>query len=262
LGALLCGVLSSQSAAAFDLWRKKNSDVRQGNELLGKGKPGEALEKYDEAAKSLPSEAGVHLNRGLALQRSGADRVDQAMQAFKLATSSGKEPAVRARAHAGLGNAFFAKEDYDAAIEQYHRSLLLSPGNKDVAWNLELARQKKKQKEEQQKKDQEQQEQQDQQDQDKQDQQDQQDQDKKDQQDQQDQQQKQEQQQQDQQQKQEQQQKEEQQQDQQQEQKQEPAPREATQQLLDALDERQDDLQKEMAKRRAMTVPQGSMKDW
>jgi Ca-activated chloride channel family protein len=246
-------VLAAEDAGALDLWRKKNGEVSEGNALLAEAKPSEALERYDEAAKALPSEPGVHLNRGLALQRMGQDHIDQAMQAFKIATQGGQDPVVRARAHAGLGNAFFSKEDYDAAIENYRRSLVLSPGNRDVAWNLELARQKKKEKEEQQKKDQDQQDQQqDQQDQ----QQDQQDQ----QQDQQDQQQDQQDQQQDQQDQQQDQQ--DQQQDQQDQQDDQPEPPQAAEQLLDSLEQRQDDLRREMARRRALAAPQGAQKDW
>ncbi len=239
-------------AEATDLLTSENGDVADGNKLLAEGKPAEALESYDNAARALPGRHGVHVNRGLALSRMGEEQLDQAMQAFSLASEGGGSDPVRARAMANLGNAFFKKEDFTKAIELYKKSLMLVPGNKDVAWNLELARQKKKEKEEQQ------QDQQDQQD--KQDQQDQQDQqDKKDQQDQEEKQDKQDQQQQD---KQDQQQQE-QQQDQQQEQPQpQPKTKQEIEQVLDSLENQEEDLMKKMARQKRAAVPVGRHKDW
>ena len=109
----------------------ENGDVSDGNELLKEGKAGEALKEYDSAAKSLPGRGAVHLNRGLALSRMDEKQLDQAMQAFKLATDTEGSDAVRARAHYNLGNTFFKKEDYQEAIRQYKKSLMLAPGNKD-----------------------------------------------------------------------------------------------------------------------------------
>ena len=140
----VCVLLAGTDASASDLLMSENSDVSDGNKLLQEGKPAEALTSYDEAARSLPGRHAVHLNRGLALSRMGDEQLDQAMQAFQLASEGGGPDDVRARAGANLGNAFFKKEDYAKAIELYKKSLMLSPGNKDVAWNLELARQKKK----------------------------------------------------------------------------------------------------------------------
>ena len=134
--------------ARADLFVSKNSDVTKGNALLGEGKVAEALERYDEAARALPGKPGVHLNRGLALSRMGEENLDQAMQAFQLASEPGGDKALRARALYNLGNAFFKKEDYAKALELYKKSLLLDPGNKDVAWNMELGRVLKKKKEE------------------------------------------------------------------------------------------------------------------
>ena len=155
--ALLLSVavlLIGQSASAFELFRSQNGDVADGNKHLTLNEYADALDSYDDAARSLPDRNEVHLNRGLALIRMADDKLDQAMQALKLASEAGSEDSVRARALSNLGNAFFRKEDYEAAIENYKRSLLLSPGNRDVAWNLEVASQKQKEKEEQEKKEQ------------------------------------------------------------------------------------------------------------
>ncbi len=145
----------SPTAAHADskLFMSENGDVKAGNKLLKEGKAGEAVKSYEKAARALPNVAGVHLNRGLAIMRMDENQIDQAMQAFRTAADAEGNDAVRARAHFNLGNTFFKKEDYAEAMKEYKKSLILSPGNKDVAWNLELAKQKKKEKEEQQKQD-------------------------------------------------------------------------------------------------------------
>jgi tetratricopeptide (TPR) repeat protein len=247
---LLGTMLMTGEAAAFDLFTKEDGDVADGNEHLAQGKPEQAMASYKKVPGSLQGNHSVNLNRGLALSRIGEEKIDEAMQVLQKAVDSESPDPIRARALANLGNAFFKKEDYEEAIKRYKQSLMLAPGNKDIAWNLELAMQRKKQQEQEQedkqKEDQNNQDQQDQQDQDKQqqdnqDQQDQQDQDKQqqdnqDQQDQQDQ--------------------------QQQEQQPEPKTKQEVEQLLDSLDKNQENLQKQMAEKRRAAMPSGRFKDW
>jgi tetratricopeptide (TPR) repeat protein len=227
--AAAIALLAAAPASAFDPFLKENGDVADGNAQLAKGKAKEALAAYDEAARALPGRGEVHLDRGLALLRSGDDKIDQAMQALKLASTPDSPPEVRARALANLGDAFFKKEDFEAAIEHYKKSLMLAPGNRSTAWNLELAVQKQKKKEEQQKKDQQKQDQQ-KQDQQKQDQQ------------------KQDQQKQDQQ--------------KQEQQARQPKTQQEMEQMLDALDRDQQSLAEQQARRRAVAMPAAPLKDW
>jgi len=242
--AVAVASLAAAPAFAFDPFLKENGDVAAGNSALAKGKPKEALASYDEAARSLPGRGEVHLDRGLALLRSGDDKIDQAMQALKLAAAPESAPKTRARALANLGDAFFRKEDFEAAIEHYKKSLMLAPGDRNVAWNLELAVQKQKKKEEQQKQDQQKQDQQ-KQDQQKQDQQ------------------KQDQQKQDQQ-KQDQQKQDQQKQDQQKQDQQasQPKTQQEMEQMLDSLDRDQQSLAQQQARRRAVAMPAAPIKDW
>ncbi len=252
---------------AADLLTSENDDVADGNALLAEGKTAEALERYDAAARALPGRKAVHLNRGLALSRMGEETSDQALQAFQLASDGAGDDAVRARALFNLANGFYKKEDYAEAVKLYKQSLMLAPGNKDAAWNLELAKQRKKEKEEQEQQNKENQDQQNQDNQDEQNQQDQQnqdqqnqdkqnqedkkddqqqDKDKKDQQDQQDEPEQQEQP-----------------QDQQQEQQQpQPKTRQEVEQVLDSLDDQQKNLMKQMAKQKGAMLPAGRVKDW
>lgn len=250
-------------AAAFDLFVSSNDDVDEGNERLSAGEHAAALAAYDTAARALPGRPEVHLNRGLALSRLGDDRIDEALQAFKLAAESGAPQAVRARALQNLGDAFFRKEDYQAAIDNYRKSLMSAPGNRDAAWNLEVARQRLKQQEEEKKEQEE--EQQNQRDQDQQDRDQDQDQDqdqqKQEPQDQQDRDQ-QDQQQQDQQDQQDQDQDQQKQDQRQQQEEASPRTQQEMEQVLDSLDRNDDNLFRQQARQRAARIPAGTVKDW
>ncbi|MFW5877035.1 MAG: tetratricopeptide repeat protein, partial [Myxococcota bacterium] len=173
-------------ALAWDPFRSANGAVEEGNARMAEGEPEAALEAYDEAARELPSEPGVHLNRGIALLANG--QLDRARDALSMATEPPASDAVRADAYYDLGLAFFRQGDAAAqqeeheeaqrlfreAADAFKRSLRAKPGNRDAGWNLELALRRI---EEQKEKEQDQQDQQDDQDQQDQDQDDQDDQD-------------------------------------------------------------------------------------
>src|SRR5687767_15000273 len=71
-------------APGFAWLRSENRHVREGNEKLKAGDAKAALAAYDRAARELPSEGGVHLDRGLALLKSG--ELAPAREALRLAT--------------------------------------------------------------------------------------------------------------------------------------------------------------------------------
>jgi hypothetical protein len=281
---------TAQPASEAPSWlRSANANVEAGNRALLSGDAEAALKRYDAAARELPSEAGVHLNRGLALL--AKKEVGKAREALLLATQPPGSADVRADAYYNLGSAFYAeadaaagKEDHAQAqqlfrdsVDALKRALKLRPGDRSAAWNLELAQrrlreQEEKQKEQQEKQDQEKQDQQQQdqqqpqQDQQKQDQQDQQQPQDPQQQDQQKQpdQQQQDQQKQDQQKQQDQQQQQQQQEQQQQQQQQqaEPQPPSEATRALDALQAGEESLEKLQARQRAMRERRAPAKDW
>ena len=131
--------------------RSPNSNVELGNERLRQQEHEDALAQYDLAARSLPGSGGVHLNRGLALL-AGGDRA-AARQALLLGTQPPAPRDVRADAHYNLGRAFYFEGDAAAAednheLAQKHfresvgaskQTLRLRPGDRNAAWNLELA---------------------------------------------------------------------------------------------------------------------------
>jgi tetratricopeptide (TPR) repeat protein len=167
---LLVAWLVAAPALAWEPFRSQNGEVLQGNEHLAKGQVPEAIAAYDAAAKRLPNEPGVHLDRGLALLKAG--KLPEAREALRLASQGGQDADVRGKAHYNLGLAFLREADAAAqqenhseaqkllreAADAFKSSLRASPKNRDAAWNLELTRrrlieQEKKQQEKKQQED-------------------------------------------------------------------------------------------------------------
>lgn len=148
---------------AFEFFRSENNAVATGNERMSANDAAGALTAYDEAAKALPNDAGVHLNRGLALMAQG--QLDKAAPAFQLATQPPADKKLRSQAFYNLGNAFFrqgealakketpeeAQKMFREAVDAYKQSLRLNPGQSHTAWNLQLASRRLRQEEEKQK---------------------------------------------------------------------------------------------------------------
>ncbi len=166
LALLAAAIAQPASAHAWewrDLLRSDNGHVEDGNERMRAGDHQGALAAYDQAAKQLPSEGGVHLNRGLALLAAG--ELDKARESLLRATEPPASSAVRSAAYYNLGLAFYrggdalageekhqeAQSMFREAVDALKRSLRLSPGNRDAAWNLELAQRRLREEEEKQK---------------------------------------------------------------------------------------------------------------
>jgi Ca-activated chloride channel family protein len=159
----------------WSLLRSKNSNVEDGNQRLLAGDAKGALAAYDRAARELPSEGGVHLNRGLALLRSGD--LPKARDALHLGSQPPASADVRADAYYDLGITFYKEADQRAgeqkhdeaqklfreAAESFKQALRKRPGDRNSAWNYELAARRIREQEEEQKKQEEEQKKQDQQ---------------------------------------------------------------------------------------------------
>ena len=146
-------VASTPTAArAWDPFLRENPDVEDGNAAAAEDDYEGALAAYGRAARKLPDEPGVHLNRGLALLRQGKHA--EARQALLLATSPEAPSALRADAYYNLGLSFYqsgdelaeqmdhqqAQEQFREAVDSLRRSLRARPGDPSTAWNYELAR--------------------------------------------------------------------------------------------------------------------------
>jgi Ca-activated chloride channel family protein len=163
LGSIaLLACLSATTAHAWDPFIRENPEVDEGNRAMQEGDHAGALAAYDRAARELPSEPGVHLNRGLALSAQG--ELERAREAFLVAAEPPASPEVRADAYYDMGNAFYREADavaqqedhqgaqrlFREAADAYRRSLRAKPGNRDAAWNLELAMRRIREQEEEQ----------------------------------------------------------------------------------------------------------------
>ena len=184
--ALVFCVGASAEARAWEPFRRENPEVARGNRALERGDSKAALEAYDAAASRLPESAGLQLNRGLAMLAAG--KLPDARKALLKATEPPASASLRSAAYYNLGVAFFregetladqndaqgAQRSFHEAVDSFKRALRAKPGERDAAWNLEVARRRlqeereKQEKQEREKQEQEQQEreQQEQQDQD------------------------------------------------------------------------------------------------
>ncbi|MFW2389246.1 MAG: hypothetical protein ACN4G0_12970 [Polyangiales bacterium] len=162
------------SASAWSPLRGENSNAKRGNALMGEEQYGPALEAYDEAARELPNVPEVHVNRGLAFLGQGLS--EQSKEAFVAAADPSASPNTRADAYYNLGIAFAREGDslseqeefeqasahFREAADAFKRSLRLRPGDRNAAWNLEYAlkrireEEEKRQEQQQQEQDQEQ----------------------------------------------------------------------------------------------------------
>jgi Ca-activated chloride channel homolog len=146
------GLLAASSPAlAWDPFTRPNSNVEDGNQAVAEGDFAGALEAYDRASRELPTEPGVQLDRGIALLHQGDH--EQARQALLRATEPNVDPTIRADAYYDLGLSFYrsgdalateldhqrAQEQFREAVDSYRRSLRARPGDRNTAWNLELA---------------------------------------------------------------------------------------------------------------------------
>jgi len=148
---LLLVLLAPASASAWDPFLVPNDHVEDGNARMADEDPSGALHHYEQAARQLPNEPGVHLNRGLALLDAG--ELDRALEAFEVAAEPGGPREIRADAYYDMGLVYYqqgdaaaAEEDHQEAqrlfreaAERFRQSLRQRPGNADAGWNLELA---------------------------------------------------------------------------------------------------------------------------
>ena len=220
--------------------------VHKGNQAFESGDFKTALEYYHSAETCIPESPELEYNMGSALHEQGA--YEEAIERLTKALST-TDIMQESRTHYNLGNTHFRADDFQKAIESYQKALEINPDDRDAKYNLELARRRLKDQMEEQEQDQQEQQQQEQQEQDQQQ--------KPDDQEQQDQEQQQEDQQQQQQD----------QQDEQSEEEQQPQPQEPedlskedAERILNALQDDEQEIQKQVKRRKARGNYVG--KDW
>ncbi|MET0342929.1 MAG: tetratricopeptide repeat protein [Polyangiales bacterium] len=172
---VLAGAGFATPVHAWELFKSESDSVAEGNAHLAKKQFQEALDAYDRAARELPDDPGVQLDRGLALL--GLGKFGDAREAFRRGAQGNAPPEVRGPSLYNLGGTFMQEaqqaaeaEDFDGAnklltegIDALKGALRAQPGSAEAAWNLEIAKrrlvdvqkkqeEKKKQEEEEKKK--------------------------------------------------------------------------------------------------------------
>lgn len=153
---LIC-MLTFASANAVDMKaRQERKAITAGNAAYKEKKYQEALNQYNSALKTDPSNLTAQFNKGLALTRiaesikgeaeAEVKKVEElygeASQLFEsVAKHTADNPALAARANFNRGNISFKNKDFEKAIDFYKNALRLNPKNEAARRNLRIAQQ-------------------------------------------------------------------------------------------------------------------------
>jgi Ca-activated chloride channel family protein len=110
-------------------------DVRTGNELLGRGDPDGALQRFAAAERAVGARPEIDYDRGIALLRQG--KTAEGLDALRRAAERGDGP-LASRALQNAGWALDAAGDRDGAIRAFADALARDPENADARFNLEV----------------------------------------------------------------------------------------------------------------------------
>lgn len=156
--------------------KKERNHIRKGNKLYEEGKFKDALKQYQDALEENPSSVVGRYNMGLSEIRIGSNPNDTSEAAKRILASGlknmeqvanlgGKRPDLASKANYNLGNVAFNSEDFQKAVEYYKKSLRLNPEDDNARRNLRIAQLKIQNDDQNQDQNQDQQDEQDQQDQ-------------------------------------------------------------------------------------------------
>jgi Ca-activated chloride channel family protein len=157
--AIFCLVILSSNLVAQTV----RSHVSEGNRVYEKGRYTDAEVEYKKALEKNPKSKEAQFNLGNSYYKQ--QRFDEALREYGNTGVAMKSPEERAETYYNLGNSLYRSNKFQEAVEAYKRSLKLNPNDDDTRYNLQMARAKLKQQEQQkqQQKDQKQDQQQDQQ---------------------------------------------------------------------------------------------------
>ncbi len=126
------------------------SDVQEGNRLYREGRYDEAHRKYLEALRAAPDSPVIRFNDANALYQT--EEFERAVDAYRGALEAA-DPVLEARAWYNLGNALYRRRQVADALEAYKQALRRNPGDTDAKHNLEVALERLRQQERQQRSD-------------------------------------------------------------------------------------------------------------
>ncbi len=157
-----CALCINKASATTN--RQERQLVSKGNELYKGGHYLEAGEKYQQALKLEPSSREALYNLGLTyIRRAGTAQSDSLRQQLikagadamqNVAQSVKEKPDLAANALFNLGNIAFNSEDYAQAVQMYKSSLRVRPEDEKTRRNLRIAQKKLQQNQDDQNQDQ------------------------------------------------------------------------------------------------------------
>lgn len=130
--------------------KKERNNITKGNKLYEEGKYKEALKRYQEALNENPSSIVAKYNLGLSEIRIGSNPNDTSETAKNMLASGvknmeqvanlgKKRPDLAAYANYNLGNVSFNSQDFKKAVDYYKKSLRLNPADEKARRNLRIA---------------------------------------------------------------------------------------------------------------------------
>lgn len=131
-----------------------DDEGRRGNAFYAEGQFDLAIESYERGLAGLSADAsplvryGLLNNLGSALLKSGDAKA--AGEVFSRALNSAPAPADVARTAYNAGNASFAAQELEAALQHYRKSLLADPTNDDAKFNYEFVKRRLQEQQDQQ----------------------------------------------------------------------------------------------------------------
>lgn len=128
------------------------SHVSAGNRAYGKGNYNDAEVAYKKGLMEDPKSREAQSNLGNAYYKQ--QRFDEAGRQFGNSGVAMTDANDKARSLYNLGNSLFRGEKIQESIEAYKQSLKLNPNDEDARYNLEMARKKWKQRQDQKKEEQ------------------------------------------------------------------------------------------------------------
>jgi len=128
--------------------------TEKGRREYDNGNHPQALEAFEDAAGTRPSDPAVRFNMADGLYKNG--KYDEAATLFRSLGADPSAPLAPA-ARFNLGNSLYQKQDYPGAIKAYRDALRVLPNDEQTRRNLELALRQLKEQEEQKKRQQDQQ---------------------------------------------------------------------------------------------------------
>ena len=133
----LCALLplSPVPGFSFSLFSKEDPRVKAANRAYGAGKYEDALRGYEDALRDHPSAPELQFDRGNALFKMG--RQAEAREAY-LSALAAKDSELKAQDYYNMGNALWGLDKNDEAAQAYQRALLIDPNLEEARHNLEL----------------------------------------------------------------------------------------------------------------------------